>query len=100
MPITSVDAVTNVLNNLPASGKTSETEIVTAFKDFLSQAISNAEETTYDSAAFADALLAGEVNNLHDVTIAGSKAELAISLVVQIRDKLVDSYNDIIRMQV
>ncbi len=99
MPVTAIQAVANVLNNQAAgTANTSGGEM--AFKDFLTSAIDNAELTTADSRAYTDALLIGEVNDLHNVTIAAREAELAISLTVQIRDRMVESYNEIMRMQV
>lgn len=101
MPLSGIEGATNVLNGLHANG-TSKTEGSdgNVFKDFLSQAIEQAQLTTADSSAFNDALLLGELNNLHTAPIAAREAELAISLTVQIRDRLVDAYTEIMRMQV
>ena len=99
MAISAIDAAINVLNQLPAGGETSNENSV-AFQDFLTQAINQAELASWDSQAFSDALLMGEVNNLHDVTIAAREAELTLSLTVQIRDRLVEAYTELMRMQV
>ncbi len=96
--LSALEAVQNVLKTGSASGTAGVD--ATAFADFLSQAISDANETTLNSSAYTDALLSGEVTNLHDVTISSSETTLAISLVVQIRDRLVEAYNEIMRMQV
>lgn len=96
--ISALEAVQNLLSTGSAKG-TSATEGA-SFADFLSQAIEEANEATGNSSAYTDALLSGEVTNLHDVTIASSETTLAISLVVQIRDRLVEAYNEIMRMQV
>lgn len=98
MPVSQIQAAINVLNGQPALGA-SRTDS-TAFKDFLSQAIETAELASDDSLAFNDALMMGEVNNLHDVTIASNEAQLSLSLVVQVRDRLVEAYNEIMRMSV
>lgn len=99
MNISSIDAVANVLNGLPA-GTANVSEGDSSFKDFLTQAIDNAELTTADSRAYTDALLIGELNDIHSATIAAREAELAVNLTVQIRNRLVDAYTEIMRMQV
>ena len=99
MAVSAIDAVSNVLNGR-AAGTANTSENSTQFKDFLTQAIDQAELTSADNQAYTDALLMGEINNLHDATIASSKAELALSLTVQIRDKMVDAYTEIMHMQV
>ncbi|MEA5058906.1 Flagellar hook-basal body complex protein FliE [bioreactor metagenome] len=99
MAVSPIGAVNNVLNG-KAAGTASVSEGSAQFKDFLTQAIDQAELTSADDQAYTDALLIGELNNLHDAPIAARKAELAISLTVQIRDRLVDAYTEIMRMQV
>jgi flagellar hook-basal body complex protein FliE len=43
---------------------------------------------------------AGEVQNLHDVVIAQQEAAIAFRLVQEVRDKLIQGYQDLMRMQV
>ena len=49
---------------------------------------------------FVQRLALGEVDDVSEVSIAVEKAELALRLMVQIRDKLVDAYQQIARMSV
>ena len=99
MAVSAIDAVANVLNGKPA-GTANVSGGDAAFQDFLTQAIESAELTTADSRAYTDALLIGEVNDIHRATIAAREAELAVNLTVQIRNRLVDAYTEIMRMQV
>lgn len=46
------------------------------------------------------ALALGEVDNLHQVMINLEKAKLTFSLAVQLRNKALEGYQDIMRMQV
>ncbi|OZG74847.1 flagellar hook-basal body complex protein FliE [Hahella sp. CCB-MM4] len=48
----------------------------------------------------AQALATGEAENIHQVMIALDKAQLSMSLVVEVRNKLLESYQDIMRMSV
>lgn len=45
-------------------------------------------------------LVAGEVENIHDVMIAMEKASLAFSLTLQVRNKVIEAYQEVMRMQI
>ena len=45
-------------------------------------------------------LALGEVDNVHQVMIALDQARLSFQLLTQVRNKLLDSYQDILRMSV
>ena len=45
-------------------------------------------------------LLTGESTNVHQAVIAMQEAGVAFSLMVEVRNKLVDSYQELMRMQV
>ncbi len=57
-----------------------------------------------DSVKAADAqvrgLALGHADNLHDVMIALESARLSMGLLVQVRNRLVDAYQDLMRMQI
>ena len=42
----------------------------------------------------------GETDNIHNVMIAGSKANLALQMTIQVRNKVMDAYNEIMNMQI
>lgn len=44
-------------------------------------------------------LVTGEVQNIHDVMIASQKASLSLQLTVQVRNKVVEAYQEVMRMQ-
>jgi flagellar hook-basal body complex protein FliE len=46
-----------------------------------------------------EAAIGGDVD-LHDVMIASEKASVAMQLTLQVRNKLVEAYQDVMRMQV
>jgi len=99
--ISALQSAYNVLNGYSATGRETAVEASgKTFENLLSEAIHNMTGTGEDSVSFNDALLMGESDNLHDPMIAAAEAELAVSLVVQIRDRVVDAYNEVMRMQV
>lgn len=42
----------------------------------------------------------GNMDNVHDVMIAQEKASIALQYTVEIRNKVIDAYNEIMRMQI
>lgn len=71
------------------------TDIKNAFSELLKQAM---ETDSADKEKNIE-LLSGETDSLHDVMISAEKADLALLLAVQIRNKVIDAYNEIMRMQ-
>lgn len=44
-------------------------------------------------------LVTGEVKDVHEVMIASQKASLSLQLTVQVRNKVVEAYQEVMRMQ-
>ncbi len=70
-----------------------------AFKDMLTNAITEADDLYAVSSADTQALLSGEVDNIAEVMINGTKTQMALNMVVEVRNKVVEAYNEIMRMQ-
>lgn len=71
----------------------------TAFADTVSALVEGVEQKT----AQANAAVAGMLDksvDVHDAMIALQKSELALQLTVQIRNKFVQAYQDVMRMPV
>lgn len=45
-------------------------------------------------------LITGEADNIHEVLIKNSEAMLALEMAVQVRNKIVEAYQEIMRMQI
>jgi len=45
-------------------------------------------------------LIAGESKNLHETMIAMEKADISFRLMLEVRNKIIDAYHEIMRMQV
>ena len=70
-----------------------------SFQDLLQGSIGKVEQVRNDAAAAVDRFLAGDGEELHTVAIAGQRAELSMELFLQIRNKVVSAYQEIMRMQ-
>lgn len=42
----------------------------------------------------------GEVDDIHEVIVAAEKASVGLELVMEVRNRLMDSYQEIMRMQI
>ncbi|ANU24589.1 MULTISPECIES: flagellar hook-basal body complex protein FliE [Planococcus] len=66
------------------------------FKDAL-QEVSAAQN---ESDKLTNQLITGEVQDVHEVMIASQKASLSLQMTMQVRNKVVEAYQEVMRMQV
>lgn len=71
-----------------------------SFSNLLQQAVSEIDGKMNVAEAEKTKVFTGETNNLHQAMIATQEASVAFSLMVEVRNKLVDSYQELMRMQV
>ena len=71
-----------------------------AFQAMLSESVQAVEQTSANTQATIDRFLAGEGEELHHVALAAQRAELSFDLFMQVRNKVVSAYQEIMRMQV
>ena len=69
------------------------------FKDLLYRELEKVNSLQKDMEYLNKKLVIGEVDNIHEVVIAAEKAEMALQITLQIRNKALDAYNEIMRMQ-
>nr|WP_051541327.1 flagellar hook-basal body complex protein FliE [Caldalkalibacillus mannanilyticus] len=70
------------------------------FKNTLMDALNKVEAAQKESEIKTNQLITGEITDIHQVMIAAQKASLSLQLTVQVRNKVVESYQEIMRMQV
>lgn len=71
----------------------------TSFADVINDAIGKVNELQVESSNMTDDFLTGKSDNIHSVIIAGSKADLALQMTLQVRNKVMDAYKEIMNMQ-
>jgi flagellar hook-basal body complex protein FliE len=94
-PITSIrvpEAVQPVTQSGPGGG---------VFKSMLDAAIQHVETNSSQTNAgqSVDKFLSGESEELHSTALAVQRAELEFELFLQVRNKVVQAYQEIMRMQ-
>ena len=70
-----------------------------SFADTLGKLVKSVEKTT-DEANTAATNMLDKTGDLHETMIALQRAEMTFQLTVQIRNKLMSAYNDIMRMPI
>ncbi len=69
------------------------------FQSLLSDAVTNVEQFRENSAQTINNFLSGGNQELHQVALATQQAELSFEMFVQVRNKVISAYQEIMRMQ-
>jgi len=70
-----------------------------SFQNILKDAINMANSAEYENYQDTIGVLTGEIDDLHTSMLALNKSDLALQFAMQIRNKILDAYNEIMRMQ-
>jgi flagellar hook-basal body complex protein FliE len=70
------------------------------FTDMLTQAVAQTNEKQVEANQAIERLSTGEEKNIHNVMISLEKADISLRLLVQMRNKVIEAYQEIMRMQV
>jgi flagellar hook-basal body complex protein FliE len=79
----------------PGLGKSSDG----AFQSVLSDAIGRVEQFQQNSQTAIGKFLSGEDQEVHKVALATQQADIAFNLFLQVRNKVVAAYQEVMRMQ-
>ncbi|WP_300682351.1 flagellar hook-basal body complex protein FliE [Nocardioides sp.] len=93
-------SATSGLDSLSGVSGTSGSSSSNEFGDMLLQGIDSMESRTDKAADLSVKAATGDLDAIHDYTIAASEAQLATQLTVAVRDKAVSAFQQIMQMQV
>lgn len=71
-----------------------------SFGEFLSDSLKEVNTLKRQSEIANMKLAAGQVEDISEVVVASEKASIALQLTMQVRNKMVDAYQEVMRMQV
>ena len=71
-----------------------------AFGDMLVDGLQNLESVNDRADNLAVKAATGDLSNIHDYTVAASEASITTQLTVAVRNRAVEAFNEIMRMQV
>lgn len=87
------DRVENTLGSSPVNGP--------RFGEIMEQAVNKVNDVQQASSAMSEAYVRGDQNvDVTDVMIASQKAGVAFDAMVQVRNKLVEAYRDVMNMPI
>ena len=69
------------------------------FQSVLAEAVARVEQFQQNSAANIGKFLSGENEEVHQVALATQQAEIAFDLFLQVRNKVISAYQEVMRMQ-
>lgn len=70
------------------------------FSKMIKSTIDQATKAEQQSNSAIDKLNSGEAKNLHEVMIAVEEADISLKMLVQFRNKALQAYDDIMRLQI
>lgn len=83
-----------------SSLQTTGTDGNKSFAATLNDAIQSVNKLQHDSNIASQNLATGRTDNIAEVMIASEKADIALRLMVQVRNKIIDAYQEVMKMQV
>ena len=100
MPIQAVNATK--LPMMPSGGvaATSTANAEKSFGDILMDALGNVNDLQQKANQASMDLATGKIEDISQVVIAAEKAAVALQLTIQVRNKMLESYQEMMRMQV
>ncbi len=84
----------------PSVNKPTPAEVSQEFSSFLSDAMDKVNQAQVESSNLADKFAAGEITDVHQLTVAGQKASVMLQMTMQVRNKMIESYQEIMRMSI
>ncbi|MEW9123738.1 MAG: flagellar hook-basal body complex protein FliE [Thermotaleaceae bacterium] len=91
--------ISNVMTPTVTQTKASSTESTIGFAEFLKDSIHKVNELELNSQEMDQLLAVGEIDNIHDVMIAAQKADIAVQFTIEIKNKVIEAYKEIMRLQ-
>lgn len=86
--------------SVPSINGVDEGNKVEGFKNMLSEAIDQVDNLQKHADDLRTKYAAGEVEDIHQVMTAIEEASIAMQYTVQIRNKVIEAYQEIMRMQI
>lgn len=94
-----IDAIqSQIAPSLPSTGPAGAA--APGFSDMAKKAILKVNELQTEADQLATRLAAGDAIEIHQAMIAMQKASTALQFTVQVRNKIIEAYQEIMRMQV
>jgi flagellar hook-basal body complex protein FliE len=71
-----------------------------SFSDLMRQSVDQVNEYQHQADTAVNELVAGRSKNIHETMLTIERADTSLKLMTQVRNKILDAYREIMRMQV
>lgn len=89
--------VNNNINKIV--GKEEKTQSEKTFADFLSEKLDEVNDKQIEADDITQSYIKGDETDIHNVMISAEEAKMSLEMAVQVRNKIVEAYQEISRMQ-
>lgn len=100
MAAININSVANLMMNEQSTNKVTPNEAKISFSNYLSEALNTVNNYQVQSDVLTNKLINGEDVNIEEVMIAAQKASVSLNLTMEVRNKAVEAYQEIMRMSV
>ena len=97
-PSTRLDKLTELKTN--ESGEAAAGGEAKSFGDYMKQLVQDSNESQLSADKKMEEVAVGRSQDLHGAVLAMEKADINFKLLTQVRNKVIDAYREIMRMQV
>ena len=91
-----------VTNNIRAAGAADAVNVgklAASFSNVLSNALQSVDNQEKAVQVLNEQFITGQISDVHTLMIASEKAQLGLQLTVQVRNKVIEAYQEIMRTQ-
>lgn len=81
-----------------ASNRVEQGKETSAFQEIFNETVQNVKDTEKELTNQQYLLATGQIEDAHTVMIAASQAQVAVDMLVQLRNKALESYNELMRI--
>lgn len=71
-----------------------------SFAELLKDNLAKVNQLQQEADKLTQDFTLGKIDNIHEITIATEKAQLALNLTIAIQNKVIDAYKEIMHMQI
>lgn len=94
------NSIMNIAGQSQPVKRLTPAEAQNSFKVALSEALHKVNDAQHASTLATEKLARGENIDLHQVMITGQKASISLQATIEVRNKIVEAYQEVMRMQV
>ncbi len=100
MAVNSINSLSTVLNSTSLKKEKNKENISSSFDTILKSSIDEVNNLQKNAEKAMADIATGEVKDLHQAAIAIDKAEISMKMMLEIRNKALNAYKEILRTQI